>query len=115
MESTECGTAKALFSLVRAAAVTCAIMNPEFNPGSGVSDAGAWIEFGIHDCAGDGGGSYEREQGLGCAAFRGFHFHERQSGRLRLDGNERGATAGAHVGEFAKYGRYRIALRLPGD
>src|SRR5690349_10927453 len=33
MESTECGKASALFSLVSAAAVTCAIMKPELIPG----------------------------------------------------------------------------------
>src|SRR5258708_10097308 len=51
MESTECGTAKALFSLVRAAAVTCAIMNPEFNPGSGVRNAGSMLVNGFVICS----------------------------------------------------------------
>ena len=70
-----------------------------------VSDSGARAEFGIHDRAGDSGGADERKQSAGYAAFRRFHFDERQSRRLRLDGNERSAAIGAHAGQFAKYDR----------
>src|SRR5712675_14570 len=51
MESTECGVASALFSLAKAAAVTCAIMKPEFNPGSGVKKAGNRLVSGLVICS----------------------------------------------------------------
>ncbi len=72
---------------------------------AGIFDAGAGTQLGIHDRAGNGSGADKRKQSVGNAAFRRFHFHERQSGRLRFDGNERGAAVGAHAGEFAKYDR----------
>ena len=40
MESTEAGCASTLFSLTRAAAVTCGIMNPELRPAPGARNAG---------------------------------------------------------------------------
>ena len=40
MESTEAGWEKTLHSEVRAAAVTCSIMNPEFKPGLAVKNGG---------------------------------------------------------------------------
>ncbi len=70
-----------------------------------VPDPGTWIKFGIHDRAGDGGGAHERKQSASDAAFRGFHFHERKSGRLRVHGNERGAAAGTNARQFATYDR----------
>jgi histidine ammonia-lyase len=60
----------------------------------------------IHDRPGDGRGSYQREQGVRYPPFRRFDFNERQSGRLRFDGNERGAAAGADAGQFAAYHRH---------
>ncbi len=40
MESTEAGWAHTLFSLTRAAAVTCGIMKPELRPAPGARNAG---------------------------------------------------------------------------
>ncbi len=40
IESTLAGVARCLFSDTSAAAVTCGIMKPEFNPGFGVRNAG---------------------------------------------------------------------------
>ena len=45
------GVASALFSLVKAAAVTCAIMKPEFSPGSGVRNAGSMLVRGLVICS----------------------------------------------------------------
>jgi len=50
IESTECGVASARFSLVSAAAVTCAIMKPELRPGSGVRNAGSMLVSGLVIC-----------------------------------------------------------------
>ena len=40
MESTDAGCAHTLFSLASAAAVTCGIMKPEFNPAAGARNGG---------------------------------------------------------------------------
>jgi len=48
IESTDAGWARTLFSLTRAAAVTCGIMNPEFSPAPGAREWGqAFAESGI--------------------------------------------------------------------
>ena len=71
--------------------------NPLTSMLPGVSDAGAGPEFRLHDRASHRSRPHQREQSLGRTAFRGLDLHLRQSGRLRLHGNERRAPAGAHA------------------
>jgi histidine ammonia-lyase len=80
-----------------------------------VSGPGCGPALGVHDRAGDRGGADQREQSARDPAFGRFHFDFRQSGRLRVDGHERGAAPGAHAREFAAHPGDRAALRLPGD
>jgi len=62
-----------------------------------------------------GRGADQREQSAGNSTFRGFHFDFRESGRLRVHGDERSAAAGAHAEKFAAHDCNRAAVRLPGN